>query len=126
MMDYSVIVEGVAGDEAALALYSTVHGAGRVMSRTEAGGKKKWSKGNWIVKSKGKIDFDAVKEEMEARSIELRGAGADEAPACYKKLSEVLEYQCESVKVIHRLHYRRIVPSTQNSVEYHEPNNKQS
>ena len=35
----SVILEGVEGAEAKDALYSTVHGAGRVMSRTEAAGK---------------------------------------------------------------------------------------
>jgi tRNA-splicing ligase RtcB len=39
MGDESVILEGVAGDEATEALYSTVHGAGRVMSRTEAAGR---------------------------------------------------------------------------------------
>src|SRR3954452_11727569 len=39
MGDESVILEGVAGAEAASALYSTVHGAGRVMSRSQAAGK---------------------------------------------------------------------------------------
>jgi tRNA-splicing ligase RtcB len=39
MGDESVILEGVAGDEAERSLYSTVHGAGRVMSRTEAAGR---------------------------------------------------------------------------------------
>lgn len=44
MGDVSVILEGVDGQEAKESLYSTVHGAGRVMSRTEAAGKKKWLK----------------------------------------------------------------------------------
>jgi tRNA-splicing ligase RtcB len=39
MGDKSVILEGVAGAEAESALFSTVHGAGRVMSRTAAAGK---------------------------------------------------------------------------------------
>src|ERR687897_1152985 len=39
MGDDSVILEGVAGDEATEALYSTVHGAGRVMSRSQAAGR---------------------------------------------------------------------------------------
>ena len=47
MGDESVILEGVAGTEAASALYSTVHGAGRVMSRTQAAGRvrrrKRWA-----------------------------------------------------------------------------------
>jgi tRNA-splicing ligase RtcB (3'-phosphate/5'-hydroxy nucleic acid ligase) len=41
MGDQSVILEGVESGDAADALYSTVHGAGRVMSRTEAAGRVK-------------------------------------------------------------------------------------
>jgi tRNA-splicing ligase RtcB len=45
MGEPSVILEGVEGDGARGLLYSTVHGAGRVMSRTEAAGasRKRWS-----------------------------------------------------------------------------------
>ena len=39
MGDESVALEGVAGDEAERSLYSTVHGAGRVMSRSQAAGR---------------------------------------------------------------------------------------
>src|ERR1700759_5824943 len=43
----SVILQGVASDEATVSLFSTVHGAGRVMSRTQAAGKvrrrKRWA-----------------------------------------------------------------------------------
>jgi tRNA-splicing ligase RtcB len=39
MGDISVIIEGVKSDENRTSLYSTVHGAGRVMSRTQAAGK---------------------------------------------------------------------------------------
>jgi tRNA-splicing ligase RtcB len=39
MADESVILEGVEDPEAREALYSTVHGAGRVMSRTQAAGR---------------------------------------------------------------------------------------
>jgi tRNA-splicing ligase RtcB len=42
MGDIAVVVEGVEHPEAERALYSTVHGAGRVMSRTQAAGK--WTK----------------------------------------------------------------------------------
>lgn len=41
MGDDAVIVEGVEAPRSAAALYSTVHGAGRVMSRTAAAGKTK-------------------------------------------------------------------------------------
>ena len=47
MGDESVILEGVASAEAEESLFSTVHGAGRVMSRTQAAGKvrrrKRWA-----------------------------------------------------------------------------------
>jgi tRNA-splicing ligase RtcB len=42
MGDISVIVRGTDTPMSAVALHSTVHGAGRVMSRTEAAGKQKW------------------------------------------------------------------------------------
>src|SRR5690242_19437116 len=45
MGDESVILEGLASDENEHALFSTVHGAGRVMSRTQAAGRirrRKW------------------------------------------------------------------------------------
>ena len=46
MGDESVILEGVESDEARDSLFSTVHGAGRVMSRTQAAGRmrrrKRW------------------------------------------------------------------------------------
>src|SRR3954468_18036543 len=47
MGDESVILEGVESKDNAAALYSTVHGAGRVMSRTQAAGRvrrrKRWA-----------------------------------------------------------------------------------
>lgn len=44
MGDISAVVEGIDSPQAALALHSTVHGAGRVMSRTKAAGgwRKRW------------------------------------------------------------------------------------
>lgn len=109
MLDNSVIVEGVESPESALGLYSTVHGAGRILSRTQAAGKKKWIRGEDGKKrpqivSKGLIDFDLVKLNLMENGVELRGAGADEAPACYKKLVDVLMYQGkETIKVKHVL-----------------------
>lgn len=104
MLDSSVIIEGVHSIDSVNALYSTVHGAGRIMSRTEAAGKKKWINGRPTIVSKGKVDFDEVKETIKTHNIELRGAGADESPQCYKNLKEVLGYMPNSVKIIHELH----------------------
>jgi tRNA-splicing ligase RtcB len=47
MGDISVILRGVESDASREMLYSTVHGAGRVMSRTQAAGKQKWTKASW-------------------------------------------------------------------------------
>jgi tRNA-splicing ligase RtcB len=108
MADTSVIVEGVDSDLAKKGLYSTVHGAGRVMSRTAAAGKKKWLRDTHGTKhptaiSKGLVDFNSVKKTVRGKGIELRGAGADEAPQCYKKLEDVLVAQGDTIKIIHRL-----------------------
>ena len=44
MGDVSLIVEGVDSHESRRALYSTIHGAGRIMSRTEAAGRRRKGK----------------------------------------------------------------------------------
>lgn len=108
MHDDSVIVEGVDSTESRAGLYSTVHGAGRIMSRTQAAGKKKWVRGEDgrkrpQVVAPGLVDFQAVKERIRSAGIELRGSEADEAPECYKKLTDVLAAHSGTVKVLHRL-----------------------
>ena len=112
MEDTSVIVEGKDSDLSRKGLFSTVHGAGRVMSRRQAAGKTKWKKDRSgrkrpTIVSKGKVDFDAVKERLKSK-VELRGAGADEAPEWYKDLKEVLGYQGETIEVLHHLHPRGV------------------
>ena len=140
MGDNAVIVEGLESKESEKLYYSTVHGAGRVMSRTQAKGKAKrrkvWSCGNrdcnyteahyqlkqnvprpecpncgfkmrkdfkLEVVSKGLVDFNTVKIELKDRGIELRGAGADEAPQVYKKLPDVLDEHKGTIKILHVL-----------------------
>lgn len=108
MYDNSVIVEGIESESSKQALYSTVHGAGRIMSRTQAVGKAKWIKGEdgkkrKTIIAKGSVDFDLVKSKMKFANIELRGAGADEAPECYKKLTDVLGYMKDNVRILHTL-----------------------
>lgn len=104
MRDCSVIVEGVDSEDSVAGLYSTVHGAGRILSRTQAAGKKKWLRGEDGKKrpvrvSAGLVDFEKTKEQMREASVVLRGAGADEAPECYKKLDEVLGYHGGTIRV---------------------------
>ncbi len=107
-MDLSVIVKGLDSERSKEGLYSTVHGAGRVMSRTQAAGKKKWIRGEDGKKrpeivGKGLVDFNMVKEQMADRRIELRGAGPDEAAQCYKNLQEVLSYHAGTIQVVEQL-----------------------
>jgi len=107
MGDISVIVEGVASDEATSALHSTVHGAGRVMSRTQAAGKRRWVKRDGrrvqeIVKP-GKISREMMTEWLKREGVELRGAGADESPHVYRRLPEVLAAHAGSIRVLHTL-----------------------
>lgn len=103
MEDTSVILEGTDTEDSRDALFSTVHGAGRVMSRTEAAGKAKWVKGRPIRQSTGRVDWPAVTARLSSAGIELRGGGADEAPEAYKKLDEVLDHQGETITIKHRL-----------------------
>ena len=100
MCDTSVIVRGKDNAANADAWYSTVHGAGRVMSRTEAAGKM-----NWKTKKRrgGKITPHQMQEAVHAYGIELRGAGTDESPFVYRKLQTVLDAHADTIEVVHKL-----------------------
>lgn len=103
MMDQSVIVRGIDSPEAKENLYSTVHGAGRVMSRTSAAGKFKGWGHKRVRVSEGLINEDVMRQKMRDNNVHLFGGGADEAPECYKKLDEVLSFHKDSVVVETRL-----------------------
>ncbi|MBV6458024.1 MAG: RNA-splicing ligase RtcB [Fimbriimonadaceae bacterium] len=99
----SFILEGIDSPTSREALYSTVHGAGRVMSRTQAAGKRKWIKGKPQIVAPGAVDWPKVLREIKAKGIELRGGAADEAPEVYKSLEEVLGYHASTFVIRHRL-----------------------
>jgi tRNA-splicing ligase RtcB len=99
MGDDSVIVEGVDCDEAKRLLYSTVHGAGRVISRSRATGMSRWGKKRY----EPEISKEAMMGWIQPRGLELRGADVDEAPQAYKRLSDVLPQQGPSIRVVHTL-----------------------
>ena len=103
MGDMSYIIEGYDSGVSKKALYSTVHGAGRVLSRTQAAGRRRWVKGKRKHLSKGVIDYTKVRSEMKQRGIELRGGGPDEAPEVYKKLTDVLSYHKDTLNILHSL-----------------------
>ena len=105
MGDDAVILEGArgaaAGDLQTRALYSTVHGAGRVMSRTAARGKRHRRTGR--VLKRGKVSREMMAEWVARKGVVLRGGGVDESPHVYRRLGEVLAAQGETVTVLHTL-----------------------
>src|SRR3954453_20872986 len=132
MGDESVILEGVDSPDNEAALYSTVHGAGRVMSRSQAAGRirrrkayactmrncpyvsdtegtcpehgKKLRK-TWIAEQvkPGLVDWPAVQARLREQGIVVIGGGADEAPEVYKRLPEVLAAHGDTIRVKHTL-----------------------
>jgi tRNA-splicing ligase RtcB len=100
MGDDPVIVRGLDTPEAEAALRSTIHGAGRVMSRTQAAGKLNWKT---KTRSGGSITREMMMSWLDVRGVILRGGGTDEAPQAYKRLDSVLEQHQGSVEVVHRL-----------------------
>lgn len=101
MGDISVILEGVESEEAKYSLYSTVHGAGRVMSRTAARGKVNRKTGQVI--KEGAVSREMMMDWIRRQKVELRGAGTDESPHCYKRLPEVLGFHGSTIRILHTL-----------------------
>ena len=101
MGEISVIIEGVENEDAKHSLYSTVHGAGRVMGRMEAKGKTDRKTGE--VKRVGKVTQSMMDAWVKSAGVELRGAGVDESPDCYKRLPEVLAEHGDSIRILHTL-----------------------
>jgi len=66
MGDESVILGGAASSEAEESLFSTVHGAGRIMSRTQAAGRVRRRK-HWVCSHR---DCDRLFESRDARCPE--------------------------------------------------------
>src|SRR2546426_1147364 len=103
MGDDAVIIQGVASDDPAVrqlqarALYSTVHGAGRVMSRTAAAGKR--TRRGQVIKP-GAVSREMMLEWVERKHVILRGGGTDESPHVYRRLPDVLAAQGPTVEVL--------------------------
>src|SRR5690606_24221316 len=79
----------VRGKGAEEAINSASHGAGRLMSRTQA------------IKTLSRIE---LKQRLEDLGITLIGADLDEAPMAYKNIHEVMDAQRELVDVSSSLH----------------------
>src|ERR1700682_600734 len=103
MGDDAVIIEGATSADPAVrdlqvrALYSTVHGAGRVMSRTAAAGKR--TRRGKVLKP-GAISREMMNEWIKEKGVLLRGGGTDESPHVYRRLPDVLKAQGATVDVL--------------------------
>jgi tRNA-splicing ligase RtcB len=83
------------------ALYSTVHGAGRVMSRTQAAGKRNRKTGRVLMA--GRVSPAMMDEWLREKGVILRGGGLDESPHVYRRLPDVLTAQEGTIEVMHTL-----------------------
>jgi tRNA-splicing ligase RtcB len=88
MGDDAVIVEGIDGPRARAALYSTVHGAGRLFGRQQA--KRTFTR----------AQMDAW---LSGRGVTLAGGDLDESPMAYRRLPEVLAHHAGTIRVLHTL-----------------------
>jgi tRNA-splicing ligase RtcB len=104
MGDISVILEGVDSgpdsEQSSRSLYSTVHGAGRILGRTQAKGKRD-KRGNVI--KEGLVKQDAHDEWIKRVGVEVRGGGLDESPYAYKRITDVLRSHEATIKILHIL-----------------------
>lgn len=104
MGDDAVILRGVDGPESAAALYSTVHGAGRIMSRTEARGRfRKDEATGKKIRMPGHVRHDEWQAWLADKGVTLIGADLDEAPQAYRRLPEVLAEHAGTVSIEHTL-----------------------
>ncbi len=83
-------------------MYSTIHGAGRVMSRTQAAGKRNRRTGK--VRKPGMVTAEMMRSWLAEKNVILRGGGLDESPHAYRRLPDVLRDQGDTIHVLHTLH----------------------
>jgi tRNA-splicing ligase RtcB len=106
MGDDAVIVQGASvkpgsgtADQQRAALFSTVHGAGRVMSRTQAAGPR-YGRGRG---QGGAVTPQMLREWVSKKGVILRGGGLDESPHVYRRLPDVLAAQGPTIEILHTL-----------------------
>lgn len=102
MGDDAVIIEGVDSPLAREAFFSTIHGAGRIMSRTAAKGRFE-KVGKKRIRREGLIRHDEMMKWIAERGIELRGGDVDEAPQAYRRLPGVLAAHTGTIRILHVL-----------------------
>lgn len=90
-------------------MYSTVHGAGRVMSRSAAKGAVNRKTGELKLDENGnpkrlpRVSQEMMKEWLQKKGVILRGGGVDESPHVYRRLTDVLADQGPTIQIEHTL-----------------------
>ncbi|MDX2226562.1 MAG: RtcB family protein [Verrucomicrobiae bacterium] len=102
MGDNAVIIEGIESETSREALYSTVHGAGRVMSRTAAKGYYE-KVGTKKIRREGRVRHDDMMKWLHDKGVTLRGGDLDEAPQAYRRLDDVLKEHHGTIRILHTL-----------------------
>jgi tRNA-splicing ligase RtcB (3'-phosphate/5'-hydroxy nucleic acid ligase) len=102
MGDDAVIIEGLDSPASREALFSTVHGAGRIMSRTAAKGKFV-KVGGKRIRRDGLVRHDEMMKWIADKNVVLRGGDLDEAPQAYRRLPDVLAAHAGTIRVVHTL-----------------------
>ncbi|WP_437225565.1 RtcB family protein [Planctomicrobium sp. SH661] len=77
----------VRGKGNAASLNSASHGAGRIMSRTQAN---------------AKFRFNAVRGDLKKKGVTVLSAGSDEVPGVYKNIDDVMAAQQDLVEIVAR------------------------
>lgn len=101
MGEYSVILEGIESEDHELSMRSTIHGAGRVLGRMQALGKRNKKTGEVI--TPGKVIPAYHDEWMQRAAVEVRGGGLDESPYVYKRIGDVLNAHWKSIRILRYL-----------------------
>src|SRR5438067_5690810 len=102
MGDDAVIIEGIDSPVSREALFSTIHGAGRIMSRTAAKGKFV-KVGKKRIRQDGLVRHDEMMKWLCDKGVVLRGGDLDEAPQAYRRLPDVLKAHAGTIRILHTL-----------------------
>jgi tRNA-splicing ligase RtcB (3'-phosphate/5'-hydroxy nucleic acid ligase) len=102
MGDDAVIIEGIDSPISREALFSTIHGAGRIMSRTAAKGRFV-KVGKKRIRQEGLVRHDEMMKWIADKGVVLRGGDLDEAPQAYRRLPDVLAAHAGTIRILHML-----------------------
>lgn len=101
MGDISVILEGRESPESAASLCSTIHGAGRLLGRNQAKGKRDRKTGKQL--TPGLVKREEHDAWIKRVGVEVRGSDLDESPLAYKRIHGVLAAHGSTINILHTL-----------------------